>query len=721
MAVSKIWKVTVRLDQVIDYATNPEKTAAKQYSPEQYQALADVLQYAKDEEKTEREFYVGGINCNASTARDQFVTVKEQFDKCDGIQAYHGYLSFKDEPNITPELAQQIGTEFAKRVWGDRFQVVVTTHLNTKRLHCHFVVNSVSFVDGKRMQNNEKHWRYFRHIADELCRQHQLDVIENPKRGTGKNYYARKLHEAGMPNYVDSAKAVIDEAISKSNSYADFKYILRQMGATFDDSPNHKYQVLRVKGYQKNIRLTRLGDDYSLDRIKERIYENRNRVRLEPFQKGYYYRPKQYVLLTREHKIRKVGGLYGLYLHYCYKLGYLPKYQKQNPARLHYLLREDLMKLDQITAQVRLLGREHISTSEQLFSYKSKVEDEIKTLTADRTHLRNEIRKVNIDDDLLSGKRQQISALSERLKELRKEVRLCDGIAERSGVMRCLQMKKKSRTTERRTVIMNTGGDAAEQVVRLSLEGFEVAAKLTGTAAKELTVLLVSVLKQEQKTKGKARLTNMLKSGKELKVFSVPNKDLKKFTEQAKKYGVLYCVLRDKYSKDDNAPVDIIARAEDASKIQRIFDRFELGNVDKGSIVANAEKSIAQREELANEVPTKSKGERIVEEAMGKPIQKDGASHENPTVAKTDKNPPSRQSSAEVDGKSDKGISKSAEEKPSVREKLERYKAQAKTEKEADRTDLDKSGEKPKSQTRTNQTTHQQPKKKKNRNKNKAR
>ena len=81
MAVSKIWKVTARLDQVIDYATNPEKTAAKEYSPEQYQALADVLQYAKDEEKTEREFYVGGINCNVATARDQFVTVKEQFDK----------------------------------------------------------------------------------------------------------------------------------------------------------------------------------------------------------------------------------------------------------------------------------------------------------------------------------------------------------------------------------------------------------------------------------------------------------------------------------------------------------------------------------------------------------------------------------------------------------------------------------------------------------------
>ena len=266
-----------------------------------------------------------------------------------------------------------------------------------------------------------------------------------------------------------------------------------------------------------------------------------------------------------------------------------------------------------------------------------------------------------------------------------------------------------------------SSGEAAEQVVRMTLNGVEVAAKISGKAAERLAVLLYAVLQDQKKTRGKTRLTSMLKSGKEIKVFSIGDKDLEKFCREAKKYGVLYCVLRDKYSKDDNAPVDIIARAEDASKIQRIFDRFELGNVDKGSIVANAEKSIAQREELANEVPTKSKGERIVEEAMGKPIQKDGASHENPTVAKTDKNPPSRQSSAEVDGKSDKGISKSAEEKPSVREKLERYKAQAKTEKEADRTDLDKSGEKPKSQNRTNQTTHQQPKKKKNRNKNKAR
>ena len=112
---------------------------------------------------------------------------------------------------------------------------------------------------------------------------------------------------------------------------------------------------------------------------------------------------------------------------------------------------------------------------------------------------------------------------------------------------------------------MNTGGEAAEQIVRMSLEGFEVAAKITGAGAKNIAILLYSILKEEKKTKGKARLTSMLRSGKELKVFTVKNGDLKKFTQEAKKYGVLYCVLTDRKNKDPNAEVDVIARAEDAS------------------------------------------------------------------------------------------------------------------------------------------------------------
>ena len=131
---------------------------------------------------------------------------------------------------------------------------------------------------------------------------------------------------------------------------------------------------------------------------------------------------------------------------------------------------------------------------------------------------------------------------------------------------------------------MNTGGEAAEQIVRMSLEGFEVAAKITGAGAKNIAILLYSILKEEKKTKGKARLTSMLRSGKELKVFTVKSGDLKKFTQEAKKYGVLYCVLTDRKNKDPNAEVDVIALAEDASKISRIVERFNLASVDTACI-----------------------------------------------------------------------------------------------------------------------------------------
>ena len=137
---------------------------------------------------------------------------------------------------------------------------------------------------------------------------------------------------------------------------------------------------------------------------------------------------------------------------------------------------------------------------------------------------------------------------------------------------------------------MNTGGEAAEQIVRMSLEGFEVAAKITGAGAKNIAILLYSILKEERKTKGKARLTSMLRSGKELKVFTVKNEDLKRFTQEAKKYGVLYCVLADRKNKDPKAEVDVIARAEDASKISRIVERFNLASVDTASIVTEVEK-----------------------------------------------------------------------------------------------------------------------------------
>ena len=144
-------------------------------------------------------------------------------------------------------------------------------------------------------------------------------------------------------------------------------------------------------------------------------------------------------------------------------------------------------------------------------------------------------------------------------------------------------------------------GDAAEQVVRLSLETGEVAVKLAGTGAKQLAILLYAILREQKKTKGKTRLTNMLRSGKELKVFAVKDSDLKLFCREAKKYGVLYCVLKDRDATD--GLTDIMARAEDASKINRIIERFGLATVDMAEIRSEIERSRAEQENDGPETP----------------------------------------------------------------------------------------------------------------------
>ena len=261
---------------------------------------------------------------------------------------------------------------------------------------------------------------------------------------------------------------------------------------------------------------------------------------------------------------------------------------------------------------------------------------------------------------------------------------------------------------------MNTGGDAAEQIVRMSLEGFEVAAKLTGAGAKNIAVLLYSILKEEQKTKGKARLTSMLRSGKELKVFTIKNEDLKRFTQEAKKYGVLYCVLADRKNKDPKAEVDVIARAEDASKISRIVERFNLASVDTASIVTEVEKAKDEKTDMPEPdigVQEKAEKDKLLDALMGKPTQKEENAPENPSVAKTEKSPQSEPTS-EQPKKSAEGATMT-DKKPSVKEELRKIK-ESRKEQEADApVAQDKSRASDRAKGKVGKTEHKQPPKRK--------
>ena len=225
---------------------------------------------------------------------------------------------------------------------------------------------------------------------------------------------------------------------------------------------------------------------------------------------------------------------------------------------------------------------------------------------------------------------------------------------------------------------MNTAGDAAEQIVKMSLNGVEVAAKITGAGAKELAMMIYAILKDQKKTKGKTRLTNMLRSEKPLKVFAVKDSELQLFCKEAKKYGVLYCVLKDKDAND--GLTDIMVRAEDASKINRIFERFKLATVDVGEVRSEIER---QRQEQAQqkkdgEIPTpertqtEERTDAFLDQLMAKPPNAPEQQNENPTDGRVAKSRQSEPTSATREGPTRGTL----DPRPSVREELKQIRAE---------------------------------------------
>lgn len=424
MGTTKIWKVKTNLTRAIDYAIDSRKTALKNAGEGGGSDIENVIGYASDEGKTLSGRYVTALNCNATYAKEQFETIKKRFGKEDGILAFHAYQSFADYDDITPDMAHEIGVRFAEELWGNRFQVVVATHLNTNCLHNHFVINSVSFADGKKYHDCRSAYRHMREVSDSLCRQYGLTVIEKPK-GHGEPVYMSQMSKAGMPTRYNMARQAVDEAIALSLNLREFELHLKSLGYRVQLNPRRKYWTVTPKGWEKPIRLMRLGKEYTNERIMQRLSANPESVRLKSFQKRMPLK-RQYLLLTRRDRIGKVGGLRGLYLKYCYMLGYLPKYT-QDANKVPEILKEDLLKCEKYTKQIRLLSKYEIHTDEELFSFLKQKEREKEDITEMREILRKEYRRVLPEPEKKQLK-AQIATLTSALRDIRGEVRLAEDI-----------------------------------------------------------------------------------------------------------------------------------------------------------------------------------------------------------------------------------------------------------------------------------------------------
>jgi len=424
MATTKIWAVNDNLKRVLDYVSNLAKTKNKDLNSYHYQGLENVIEYTADDLKTEKQFYVSGVNCSPNNVFQQMISTKKAAQKEDGVLAFHCYQSFSPG-EVTAETAYAIGVELAKRMWGNDFEVLVTTHLDKKHFHNHFVVNSVSWTTHKRFLNKHIDYDKFRRLSDELCKEYALSVIHHPKKG--KHYSEWLAEKQRIPTRRSLIKDDVDRAIMNSRTFTQFIRNLKEMD--YEVKTGVKHIAIKPPGAPRFFRLHTLSknEDYSEDGIKEKILSN------TLFADGpTHIKKKIFHYQGHFDKQKKIKGIRALYFHYMYRMGIIKNHA---PQRVHFLLKEDIRYMDKITSEVTLLGKNKINTMEELDQKANEVNEKLEKLIRERRCLYNKVRRCRQLEtkDMLQ---QDIETLSIEIKELRKEARLYDSIRERSLVMK---------------------------------------------------------------------------------------------------------------------------------------------------------------------------------------------------------------------------------------------------------------------------------------------
>lgn len=404
MAITKIWKFKSRLDQLIEYAINGEKT--------------------------EEKLYVSGINCIPDTAFYEMKNVKKQFFKTEGIECFHAIQSFvKDE--VTPEQAHEIGVKLANELWGEKFQVIVSTHLNTDNIHNHFVINSVSFIDGKRFCNTKRDYALTRKTSDRLCKEYGLSVLKQEEK---YNKYATSNL------YKELMRDSIDYAIASSKDYDEFIQILKDLDYIITDRNNSL--SIRREPYKRNTKIEKqFGKNYSKENIFKRILET---------QTAFSYSPDPYLLINRTYKSynnikekhypQKSTILY-LMFHYKKLFGINTEIDlKSNITRITPELIRELKKMDEYSNQAKLLATNNINTEEDLLKFEKSIYEKTNPLKSERENLWKKHKKAKTDDEKKDIENQIID-ISKKITPLAEQIKCCNNITNRLNKIKYFELK----------------------------------------------------------------------------------------------------------------------------------------------------------------------------------------------------------------------------------------------------------------------------------------
>ena len=412
------------LARTISYAIDPAKTTAH---------------VSEDDESedgiTERKRYVSGIGCIPSMAASQFIETKEfwsrvtDFDKTSGTVCYSGYMSFK-ENEVDADTAHEIGVELAERLWGDSHEAVVATHLNTGHIHVHFIVNSVSWVDGSRESAVRKAHHDLRIEANRICAERGLSVIEEQygyKRPMSE-YLAEK---EGRPTLRNLIRWDIDRAVRMSVTFSEFIRRLESMGYSVipEEDRQKGYPGLRPPGGNRYYSFKKLGAEYELDRITERLLQKDEREEND----GLIRREAEEYRKSTEPS-QNGEGLIGKWNRFRYELDLLVRFPGSVPE-IPVPIRQEMIRPDRIDRSIGLLSEYGIDSEERLDEFIRNREESMELLIEKRR--KYDIDRLNAyrkgDAGLRRHAAEKMSQISAQLRELRPQLRTARQTRDQSG------------------------------------------------------------------------------------------------------------------------------------------------------------------------------------------------------------------------------------------------------------------------------------------------
>lgn len=428
VAYTKVFAIRKRLDDRVNYITNGEKTS-----------LAASITYIANPEKTEQFFFTSALNCGSvDTALSEMAETKQRFGKTGGVLGYHFIQSFAPG-EVTPEQAHEIGKEFARRLFGDHFEVVIGTHLDKHHLHNHLVVNSVSCIDGHKYHSSpESYYNDVRGTSDELCRESALSIIT--PQGKGKHYAEWKAEQGGKPTVRGIIRTDIDAIIQQAYTFDSFLMLLRKNGYEVRRSPNRKYTTVKPPGAKRAIRLDSLGDGYTEADILRRLSRQRHGGMAPPVNTHGVKRYRMKGKLTAIRR-KKITGFHALYLRYLYLLR--RGRRKKSPPKTPFPVRREVIRLERYAQQFQYLLSSGITTEAELEQRIRVLEWDIRLLEEQRKPLYQERRSTD-EEEAQARYGAEIERQTAALREKRRELRLCRRI--QSDVPRVSQQYEQAQT-----------------------------------------------------------------------------------------------------------------------------------------------------------------------------------------------------------------------------------------------------------------------------------